>query len=389
MTTDSNGSTNSGFRDSLGNFWTAVTSSENHARIGQQTKRAIDDFTAMLNGQKATPAPTPAETPPATDASAGADGGDTETEEGADTEENDEGGAAAPASSTPAPAAAAPPAAPPTQPEEPMSWIATAMFNFMPDGVKEWAASASIPLATQGRSLIAKHGMPKVSTSPASFFTCMTGDKITEVPGAIHDYAKKITKMLGLGDNEELAMSISVGFISFLRGHLSFLPGVKPFESATTGPAKPTDLIGFATNTQTLLGLFKLAPKDDLVDPNLLTVFKEAFREKGITTVDNYFPTGDMTYGQFVQAYATMGRDLVAEGKWKVDPSRITDEMKETTSQIFNKYGISDPDGHSLADGLMLSSLYSSDMLKSRAALTGPSGPSTGGAAPTAGATGR
>lgn len=245
-----------------------------------------------------------------------------------------------------------------------MGWVATAMFNFLPDGVKDWAGTAAIPLATQGQALVQKFGRPKVSKSPAAYFTCMTGDKITEIPESVFDYSKKIIKMLGLGDNPELAEAISVGFISFLRTHISrFLPMVKAFENTAQGPAKISDLIGFGANAQTLIGLFKLAPAGQQVEPMLVSTLKDIFKSQGISNIDHYFQSNEMNYGQFVSSYAALGRDMVASKKWVVDPAKVTDDMKKTADEAIKKYGIADPDG-SLALGLAAASAHGADLLK-------------------------
>lgn len=249
-----------------------------------------------------------------------------------------------------------------------MGWVATAMFNFLPDNVKDWAGTAAIPLATQGHALIQKFGRPKISKNPLAYITCMTGDKVTEIPESVFDYSKKILKLLGLGDNPELAEAISVGFISFLRSHLKFIPGIKSFEQAAQGPAKFSDLIGFGTNAQTLLGLFKLAPAGQPVEPVLISTLKDIFKSQGVQNIDHYFQSDTMNYGQFVSSYAALGRDMIASKKWTVDPAKLTEDMKKTADETMKKYGISDPDG-SLSLGLASASSYGADLLKS---LTSP-----------------
>ncbi len=244
-----------------------------------------------------------------------------------------------------------------------MGWVATAMFNFLPDGVKDWAGTAAIPLATQGQSLIQKFGRPKISKSPAAYLTCMTGDNITEIPESVFDYSKKILKLLGLGDNPELAEAISVGFISFLRSYLKFIPGVKAFEQAAQGTPKFSDLIGFGTNAQTLLGLFKLAPSDQPVEPVLISTLKDIFKSQGVENIEHYFQSDTMNYGQFVASYAALGRDMIASKKWTVDPAKVTEDMKKTADETMKKYGISDLDG-SLSAGLASASAYGADLLK-------------------------
>jgi len=246
--------------------------------------------------------------------------------------------------------------------EDDMGWVATAMFNFLPDGVKDWAGTAAIPMVTQGQSLIQKCGRPKISKSPAAYLSCMTGEKITEIPESVFDYSKKILKMLGLGVNPELAEALSVGFISFLRGYLKFIPGVKAFEQAATGAPKFSDLIGFGTNAQTLLGLFKLAPANQPVEPDLLFALKDIFKSQGVKDIDNYFQSDTMSYGQFVASYAALGRDMVASKQWEADTAKITEDMKKTADEAIKKYGISDPDG-SLTLGLAAASVHGADIL--------------------------
>lgn len=245
-----------------------------------------------------------------------------------------------------------------------MGWVATAMFNFLPDGVKDWAGTAAIPMVTQGQSLIQKFGRPKISKSPAAYLSCMTGEKITEIPESVFDYSKKILKMLGLGDNPELAEALGVGFISFLRGYLKFIPGVKAFEQAASGAPKFSDLIGFGTNAQTLLGLFKLAPADQPVERALISTLKDIFKSQGVDNIDHYFQADTMNYGQFVASYAALGRDMIASKTWTVDPAKVTEDMKKTADETIKKYGISDPDG-SLSVGLASASAYGADLLKS------------------------
>lgn len=247
--------------------------------------------------------------------------------------------------------------------EDDMGWVATAMFNFLPDGVKDWAGTAAIPMVTHGQALIQKFGRPKISKSPAAYLSCMTGEKITEIPESVFDYSKKILKMLGLGDNPELAEALSVGFISFLRGYLKFIPGVKAFEQAASGAPKFSDLIGFGTNAQTLLGLFKLAPSNQPVEPTLVSTLKDILKSQGVDNIDHYFQSDAMSYGQFVSSYAALGRDMIASKKWTADPAKITEDMKKTADEAMKKYGISDPDG-SLVMGLASASVYSADILK-------------------------
>jgi hypothetical protein len=345
MTDDKGSATSSGVKDSLGNLWKATQDPNNQKRLTDQgsalLQATLDRFTQYATGE--TPASPAQQTPPPATTSAGG---------------------------TPSPAAAPPPAAGEKKEEkkgekeeDDMGWVATAMFNFLPDGVKDWAGTAAIPMVTQGQSLIQKSGRPKISKSPAAYFSCMTGEKITEIPESVFDYSKKILKMLGLGDNPELAEALSVGFISFLRGYLKFIPGVKAFEQAASGAPKFSDLIGFGTNAQTLLGLFKLAPADQPVERALISTLKDIFKSQGVDNIDHYFQADTMNYGQFVASYAALGRDMIASKTWTVDPAKVTDDMKKTADEAMKKYGISDPDG-SLVMGLASASVYSADILK-------------------------
>jgi hypothetical protein len=351
MTDDKGSATNSGVTDSLGTLWNAVQDPNNQERLKAQGGTLVEDalkqLTAFAKGE--TPAPLPQQTPPPAAAAAPAQTGQTPP---------------------PTPTTATPPAGEKKdekkgeKEEDDMGWVATAMFNFLPDGVKDWAGTAAIPLVTQGQSLIQKFGRPKISKSPAAYLSCMTGDKITEIPESVFDYSKKILKMLGLGDNPELAEALGVGFISFLRSYLKFIPGVKAFEQAAQGAPKFSDLIGFGTNAQTLLGLFKLAPANQPVEPDLLSALKDIFKSQGVQNIDHYFQSDQMNYGQFVSSYAALGRDMIASKQWTVDPAKLTEDMKKTADETMKKYGISDPDG-SLTLGLAAASVHGADLLKS------------------------
>jgi hypothetical protein len=350
MSDDKGSATDSGVRDSLGTLLAAVQDPKNQERLkaqgGDLLKRTLSQLTSIANGEMAPPPPAEVPPPPAAQAPPPAT-----------------------AQTTPPPAASTPATGEKKEEkkdnkeEDDMGWVATAMFNFLPDGVKDWAGTAAIPLATQGQALIQKFGRPKISKSPAAYFTCMTGDKITEIPESVFDYSKKILRLLGLGDNPELAEAISVGFISFLRSYLKFIPGVKAFEQAASGTPKFSDLIGFGTNAQTLLGLFKLAPADQPVEPVLISTLKDIFKSQGVQNIDHYFQSNEMNYGQFVSSYAALGRDMIASKQWTVDPAKITEDMKKTADEAIKKYGISDPDG-SLTTGLAAASAYGADLLK-------------------------
>lgn len=386
---------NTGIRDAFGNLVAAVSNPQNQERIRQSgssvisnarnlAARGVNSLTALVNGQSAPstpPNPATQNTPPENPDAASSSSANAASEENADEAENEN-------------AEEAPRRTSGSEPQEEESLITTIMMNCLPSGVKDWAATMTIPLAAQGQNLIKKFGKsPQVSDSPAAYFSCMTGDTITQVPKGVFDYAKKLLKLLGVEDKDsdgdgsgDLAMSISVGFISFLRKHLAgIVPGVKCFNEASSGPSGVSALIDLGANPKTMLSLLRLSPSTESVDPSLLGAFKtilspkisEMFSGNEIErlSVHSYF--GDsMSYGQFVEAYARLGRDMKQAGKWVADESKVTSDIINAADEVLKKYGITDADG-SLAIGLATASVYGSEI--ARTAAPAPSAPASGG----------
>ncbi len=289
--------------------------------------------------------------------------------------------AVAPAAPAPAaaPAAPAPNAAAQAEKKkteeakEQQSLITSIMLKILPDGVKDWAATMAIPMATQGGHLIRKWGgkAPEIQDSPLAFLACMQGDKITVVPKAVHDYAKTILGWFDLQD-DSLAMSISVGFIAFLRKYAAgIIPGVTAFNDASNVSVTSAlgTLLGSSTKPETLLSVFKLMPAikgtdprimgQEIVDPQLVGAMKMVFGQQNIPNIDSYF-SEKMEYRQFLENYARLGRDMAAT--WKINPSRITDSLKEKANETLTKMDVTDNDG-SLAEGLATAAVHSAELL--------------------------
>lgn len=255
-------------------------------------------------------------------------------------------------------------------------WLATLMFKFMPQGVKDWAGTVAIPMVTHGQDLIGKSKRPpKIADDMGAYLECLQGNKITVIPKPVQDYALKLLETLGLGRNEDLATALSVGFISFIRTQISnFLPslGIRGFkDAATMAPPSPAQLLGFAHNPETFLGLFRMAPGNSHVEDGLLQVFKSEFSKKhGIENIDSFFPASEkVTYSQFIKSYADLGQHMISTGKW--DSKNVDPALLESADSILQKYNISDS-RRSLAYGLALASKEGADMIKN---LTQPAAP--------------
>lgn len=247
-------------------------------------------------------------------------------------------------------------------------WIVNLMFKFTPQGVKDWGATVAIPMVTHGQDLISKAKRPpKVVDDMGAYIDCLQGNNITVIPKPVQDYALKLLETLGLGRNEDLATALSVGFISFIRTQINnFLPslGIKGFkDAATMAPPSPTQLLGFAHNPETFLGLFRMAPGSSHVEDGLLQVFKSEFSKKhGIENIDSFFPDSEKTtYSQFIKSYAALGQHMIAAGKW--DSKNVDPKLVESADGILQKYNIRDSSG-SLAYGLALASKEGADMIK-------------------------
>ena len=247
-------------------------------------------------------------------------------------------------------------------------WLATIMFKFMPQGVKDWGATIAIPMVTHGQDLISKAKRPpKVVDDIGAYIDCLQGNNVTVIPKPVQDYALKLLETLGLGRNEDLATALSVGFISFIRTQIgNFLPslGIKGFQDAATtmAPPSPAQLLGFAHNPETFLGLFRMAPGNSHIEDGLLQVFKSEFSKKHvIENIDSFFPASEkVTYSQFIKSYANLGQHMIAEGKW--DSKNVDPALLESAEGILQKYNISD--SRSLAYGLALASKEGADMIK-------------------------
>ncbi len=255
-------------------------------------------------------------------------------------------------------------------------WLATLMFKFMPQGVKDWAGTVAIPMVTHGQDLISKSKRPpKVADDMGAYLECLQGNNVSVIPKPVQDYALKLLETLGLGRNEDLASALSVGFISFIRTQIgNFLPsiGIKGFKDAVTmAPPSPAQLLGFAHNPETFLGLFRMAPGNSHVEEGLLQVFKSEFSKKhGIENIDNFFPESEKTtYNQFIKSYADLGQHMIATGKW--DSKNVDPKLLESADGILQKYNINDNRG-TLAYGLALASKEGADMIKN---LTQPAAP--------------
>jgi hypothetical protein len=131
---------------------------------------------------------------------------------------------------------AKPPAEPAPASGEDHGWMAKLMFKFLPSGVKDWAATAAIPMVTQGQSILQNSKTkPVVKDGISSYAESLMGGEISVIPKAVKDYAELLLDAIGMDKNDEMATALSVGFISFLREQLdNFFPGLG-IKKALTG----------------------------------------------------------------------------------------------------------------------------------------------------------
>jgi hypothetical protein len=263
------------------------------------------------------------------------------------------------------------------------------MFKMMPQGVKDWGATVSIPMITQGQAIKAKYKTKvKVEDGPLALFSCLQGgEDVKVIPKTVKDYATILLETLGVVQKEpqtaeakaskdELVTALSVGFINFIKTQLSrFFPGIKCFNDAGAAAPSETSLIGFATNPQTFVSLFSMVNDGNRkVDNQLYSVFKTEFGKKeGIENIDQYFvneqgqPLESITYAQFVQSYARLGAKLLADKKWPGTMPGMSDADRETlmesSAQVLQKYGIPDDTSGTLATGLAAACMHGSDLV--------------------------
>jgi hypothetical protein len=292
----------------------------------------------------------------------------------------------------PAPAAAAPKEEKPEgekPTEEDTGWVANLLFKIAPPELKNWGATVSIPMITQGQAMLAKQKKPRVSSGPMALFECLgDGEEVKVIPKTVKDYATQLLEAVGIvqkdpqtseakESKDNLVTALSVGFINFIKSQIGrFFPGIKCFNDAANN-ATPSEnqLIGFATNPQTFVSLFNMVGDGSRkVDDTLYDVFKTEFAKKeGIQNIDQYFsddqgqPLKEITYAQFVQGYARLGNQQLTDNKWPATMKDMSDEDRDSllksSASVLQKYGIDDDTSGTLANGLAIACMHGADLV--------------------------